>query len=56
MLDQFLLVLEECFEEVEEQHMPLKSFVWLHPEAKMADEQVAAMAQWFQQTYRSQRQ
>lgn len=46
--------LEECFEEVEEHHMPLKSFVWLHPEAKMTDEQVTAMAQWFQQLYRSQ--
>lgn len=45
--------LEECFEEVEERHMPMKSFTWLHPEAKMEDAQVSALAQWFQQTYRS---
>lgn len=41
--------LEECYEEVEERHMPLKSFTWLHPEAKMTDEQVAELVQWFQQ-------
>lgn len=46
--------LEECFEEVEERHMPMKSYTFLHPEAKLSDEQVSAMAQWFQQTYRSQ--
>jgi hypothetical protein len=45
--------LEECFEEVEERNMPMKSFTWLHPEAKMDDIQVSALAQWFQQTYRS---
>jgi hypothetical protein len=45
--------LEECFEEVGERHMPMKSFTWLHPEAKMDDVQVSALAQWFQQTYRS---
>ena len=48
--------LEESYEEVQERHMPLKSYTWLHPEAKMSDEQVTAMAQWFQQTYRSQAQ
>ena len=46
--------LEEAFEEVEERHMPMKSYTWLHPEASMSDEQVGALAQWFQQTYRSQ--
>ena len=46
--------LEECYEEVEELHMPMKSYTWLHPEAKLSEAQVGAMAQWFQQTYRSQ--
>jgi hypothetical protein len=45
--------LEECYEEVQERHMPMKSFTWLHPEAKLSDEQVSALAQWFQQLYRS---
>lgn len=45
--------LEECFEEVDERHMPMKSYTWLHPEAKMDDVQVSALAQWFQQTYRN---
>ncbi|WP_367390960.1 heme-binding domain-containing protein [Lewinella sp. LCG006] len=45
--------LEECFEEVQERHMPMKSFTWLHPEAKLSDEQVSGLAQWFQQLYRS---
>lgn len=46
--------LEECYEEVEELHMPMKSYTWLHPEAKLSEAQVGALAQWFQQTYRSQ--
>lgn len=46
--------LEECYEEVEELHMPMKSYTWLHPEAQLSEAQVGAMAQWFQQTYRSQ--
>lgn len=48
--------LEECFEEVQERHMPMKSFTLLHPEAKLSDEQVSALAQWFQQLYRSENQ
>jgi hypothetical protein len=48
--------LEECFEEVQERHMPMKSYTWLHPEAKLSDEQVSALAQWFQQLYRSENQ
>ena len=46
--------LEESFEEVDERHMPLKSYTWLHSAASMSDEQVVALALWFQQTYRSQ--
>ena len=45
--------LEECFDEVSSGEMPMKSFTWLHPEAQLSDVQVSALAQWFQQTYRS---
>ncbi len=45
--------LEEGYEEVQDRHMPMKSYTWLHPEAKLSDEQVSALAQWFQQLYRS---
>ena len=45
--------LEECFEEVEEQHMPLSSYTWLHPEGQLSDAQRGALVQWFQQQYRS---
>ena len=30
--------LEECIEEVEARHMPLKSYTWMHPKAKLSDE------------------
>ena len=39
--------LEECAEEVHERHMPLKSYTWMHPEAKLSEAQVNALAQWF---------
>lgn len=45
--------LEECYEEVQDRHMPMKSYTWLHPEAKLSDGQVSALAQWLQQLYRS---
>jgi hypothetical protein len=35
--------LEEIGEEVGEGHMPLKSFIWMHPEAKLSDEQRAVV-------------
>ncbi len=38
--------LEEVAEEVLEKHMPLKSYVWLHSEAKMSPEQRQALAGW----------
>ena len=28
--------LEECIEEMEENHMPLKSYTWVHPEARLS--------------------
>jgi hypothetical protein len=45
--------LEECWEEVEEGHMPLPSFTWLHPEGRLSEGQQSALAQWFQQQYRA---
>ena len=39
--------LEECYEEVEEMHMPLKSYTWVHPEAQLTEEQHDAMVNWF---------
>ncbi len=45
--------LEESAEEVGEQHMPLASYTWLHPEAQLDEAQSGALAQWFQQQYRS---
>ncbi|RME94736.1 MAG: cytochrome C, partial [Bacteroidetes bacterium] len=39
--------LEECAEEVSERHMPLRSYTWLHPNARLSDAQVSALSQWF---------
>ncbi len=39
--------LEECYEEVEEGHMPLPSYTWMHPEAKITEAQRRALANWF---------
>ncbi len=39
--------LEECYEEVEEGHMPLPSYLWAHSDAKLTDEQRSAMVSWF---------
>jgi len=38
--------LEECIEEMEEAHMPLKSYTWLHPEAKLSDTDKAKLLAW----------
>lgn len=40
--------LEECAEWVADSRMPLKSYTWLHPEAKMTTEQQAKLASWFE--------
>lgn len=45
--------LEECYEEVEARNMPMKSYTWMHPKAQLDDAQAGALAQWFQQLYRS---
>lgn len=38
--------LEETLEEVEEHEMPLESYLWLHPEAKLSDTQVQRLVEW----------
>lgn len=43
--------LEECYEEVEEKHMPLKPYLITHSEARMTDEQRAAVVAWFKERY-----
>ena len=39
--------LEECIESVETKWMPLNSYTWLHPEAKMNTEQRANLVAYF---------
>lgn len=38
--------LEEMVEEVESGEMPLKEYVWLHPKAKLGDEEIAQLTEW----------
>ena len=40
--------LEECIEEVEGGRIPMKSYTWLHAEAKLTDEQREKLVAWFQ--------
>lgn len=39
--------LEECVEVMEEGRMPMKSYTWLHPEAKLSDDEKAKLIAWF---------
>lgn len=39
-------ILEDMVEEVEEGNMPLKEYVWLHPDAKMGEEEIAQIKEW----------
>ena len=39
--------LEECAEEVGERHMPMKSYVNMHPEAKLSDADVQVLVDYF---------
>ena len=39
--------LEECYEEVEEGHMPLPSYTWTHEEARLSSDQRESLANWF---------
>ncbi|WP_340063910.1 heme-binding domain-containing protein [Ascidiimonas aurantiaca] len=38
--------LEEFVEEVEEAHMPLDSYTWLHKDAKLSQEQITKLTNW----------
>ena len=38
--------LEELIEEVKDRHMPLDSYTWTHADARLSDEQIAAMVAW----------
>lgn len=38
--------LEECIEEIEENHMPLKSYTWMHSKAKLSDDQKNLVIEW----------
>lgn len=39
-------ILEDMAEEVEEGNMPLKEYVWMHPDAKMGEEDIARLKEW----------
>lgn len=45
--------LEECIEMMENNEMPLKSFTWTHPEAKLSDEQKALLVSYFKVKFNS---
>lgn len=38
--------LEEVAEEVRERHMPLRSYLWVRPAARLSDEEVKTLAEW----------
>ena len=40
--------LEECAEEIEEGHMPLPSYTWMHPEARYDEETREKLAEFFE--------
>ena len=42
-------VLEEMVEEVEKGEMPLESYVWLHPDAQMDEENTQLLKDWTEQ-------
>lgn len=39
--------LEECVEMIEEGEMPINSYTWMHPEAKLTDAQKQLLIDWF---------
>lgn len=39
--------MKECADEIDDKRMPMKSFVFMHPEAKLSDEDRAALIAWF---------
>lgn len=38
--------LEEVSEEIGEGHMPIESYLWLHPEAKVSEEELRSINDW----------
>lgn len=43
--------LEECYEIVQEGEMPLKSYTWIHSEARLTAEQKGQLVTWFKGQY-----
>lgn len=41
--------LEECYEEIENRKMPLKSYTWAHSEARLTPEQRTLLVDWFKE-------
>ncbi len=39
--------LEECIEEIESNHMPLKSYTWMHSKSKLSEDQKNLVVEWF---------
>ena len=38
--------IEETIEEIEAKHMPLKSFTWTHPEARLSETDIKSLIDW----------
>lgn len=45
--------LEECFEEIQEGSMPMQSYVNMHPEAALTQQEQEALAMWFSRLAKS---
>ncbi|MGK0387660.1 MAG: hypothetical protein ACI94Y_000386 [Maribacter sp.] len=45
-IDKRKYKIEECIEVIEDGRMPMKSYTWLHPEAKLTDEQRNKLTAW----------
>ena len=43
--------LEECYEVIESTEMPMKSYTWMHAEAKLTQAQRDALVRWFRTEY-----
>ena len=45
--------LEECIEEIKENHMPLKSYTWMHPNANLSNQEKEMLVNYFEQKIKS---
>jgi hypothetical protein len=43
--------LEEGFEVIENGEMPMDSYTWMHPEAKLTDAEKKVLINWFKASY-----